>query len=137
MRKNPSFFAKDIEAMTSLYWDEGYDQQDIADIYGTGKSHVSKLLNGKSTSIEVFIASKIAKFNEAIKHRNEAPQAMILRRKRETLHNTKLTWKDACSIRKLYFSGSNTQVELSIMFGVKQSTISLLLSGAKWRPIVL
>jgi DNA-binding transcriptional regulator LsrR (DeoR family) len=43
-----------------------------------------------------------------------------------------MTKEKAEEIRKLYFSRQKKQVELAEMFGIKQNTVSRIISGMVW-----
>src|ERR1700686_338805 len=133
MKKHSRLTPLQFHHMNELFWD-GIFQPDIAKLYDCDQSHVSRIVNDIARGRHHMLFNKLIKLNGNIKPLLHEPlQAKTLRAKRGKLHTTKLTWNKVVRIRELYFSGKMTQKELSIMFGVHQSTICRIIAGTKWK----
>jgi hypothetical protein len=134
MITNRNFNKKNFALVKKLYWEEGWDYADIAETIKCNPSSIGRILNGIYTPIEDRRSKKKEKYISNYKApRFEAKQARSLRCKREKLHSTKLTLEKAKDLRKSYFAGEHTQVELSKKYGVNQSTICKTIQGDNWK----
>lgn len=132
MRK--MFNQKTFKAIKKLYWDEGYDQYDIGLQFKCSQSSISRIIRDIYRPIEVKRKEKQIKYSPNFKPSpNEPKQAKTLRCMREELPKTKLSVIKAKDIRKAYFSGTNTQVELAKKYKVNQSTVCKLITGQDWK----
>lgn len=132
--RNRQLTPEQFDQINQLYWEEGYDQADIADMFGCTQTHISRIVRGIACSYHCSFIRKIKRLNNnIIPNKNEKPQARTLRARRQNLHSTKLNWDKVSQIRELYFHNRKTQQELASMFGVNQSTISKLIQGRTWK----
>jgi DNA-binding transcriptional regulator LsrR (DeoR family) len=131
---NNKFNIKTFNTIKKLYWDEGYDQQDIGLKFKCDQSTVSRILRDIYRPIEVRRKEKKLKYSPNFKPSpNEPKQAKTLRCMREQLPKTKLSVVIAKDIRKSYFNGTKTQVELAQKYKVNQSTVCKLIMGQDWK----
>lgn len=132
--KRHLFTKKEFEQINRMYWEEGYDQYDIAEELKCNQTTISRILTGRRLPREVIRKIKQEKYKKNFKAPpEELPRVRKLRCKREELHSTKLTLEKAKSIRKSYFSGEKTQVELAKANRINQSTVCKLIMGENWK----
>ena len=125
-----------LDQINTLYWDEGYFQYEIADIFDRNQPYISRLVNAKADGYFSSLVNKIDRLNNnVVPNKNEPKQARTLRAKRHKLPSTKLTWNQVVRIRELYFTAQLSQVELAARFNINQSTISRIIAGTKWKKI--
>lgn len=135
-KRSSQFTPQQFDRINKLYWEDGYSQYKIADMFDCNQSHISRIVRGIACSYHCMLTDKLAKLKSNIKPlKHEAVQAKTMRAKRHRLHSTKLTWAKVVRIRKMYFSGKITQKELAKKFGLNQSTISRIISGDKWKEL--
>lgn len=135
-RRKRQLTPEQFQRIYDLYWEEGWTQYEIAELFKRDQSHISRILNGKACSYHCLINAKIVELQKNIMPLKHEPlQGKILRAKRERLPSTKLTWSKVVRMRKLYFTGKYTQMELARKFNCAQSTVSRILSGENWKRI--
>lgn len=133
-RRDKQLTHQQFDEINRLYWEEGHHQHDLAEMYGVSQSHISRIVNSIACSYHCLITNKIRRLEENIvPSKDEHKNAKTLRAKRETLHSTKLSWEKVSRMRKLYFTGRYTEMELAVLFGVNQSTVSLAIQGKNWK----
>jgi DNA-binding transcriptional regulator LsrR (DeoR family) len=132
-RKSP-LSLQTIDCISKMYWEEGYEQSEIANAFGKHQGVISRIVNNKVRSIEEFLGEKLLRLKSNIQpNDNEPKQAKALRAKREILPITKLSTKKVEQIRSKYFSGESTQKELAASYKVNGSTICRIIRGEKWK----
>lgn len=136
-KRTKGTFRSTQEKLDREYYDNGAHQADLSELSGIAQGHISKIINNKAG----FIDDKIAEvhnilMDNIIPNKNEAIQGTVLRAKRESLKCSKISFKDAQEIRRLYFTGNYTQVSLSKAYNLHQSTIHRILVGKKWKEIM-
>jgi len=132
--KKDRFTKKVFKEVNRLYWEEGYDQYDIAEVFKCNQGSISRIINGLFTPVEERRAVKKQKYSPNYKPSPYEPgSAKTLRCKRETLHNTKLNVTKAKEIRRAYFAGEKNQCELAKLNNINQSNISRIIAGDKWK----
>lgn len=132
-KRSLQFTPKQFDEIKDLYR-AGFYQYEIAEMFGCNQSHISRILSGKACSFQCLINKTIKTFRaNVVASEYEPAQAKTLRAKRSRLLCTKLTLGEVKRIRRLYFSGRVTQMELSARFGVNQSTISQIVRGIIWK----
>lgn len=128
------FTKKQFITIKKLYWDEGYDQQDIGLELKCDQSTISRIINDLYEPIEVRRNKKKVKYTPNFKPSPDEPkQAKTLRCMRDKLPATKLNVNDAKNIRKLYFSGEKNQAQLANKYKVNQSTVCKIITGEDWK----
>lgn len=129
---------KDYKRINKLYWEKGKFQWEIANEYGfTNTGSVSKIVNGKTKPLQEYRDARYKQFyRDVVPSPYEPRQARSLRAKREDLVCTKLNQKQVDAIRKSYYFGKKTQVQLAEKYGVHQRSIFRILSGERWKTNV-
>lgn len=134
--KRKTLNQSEIDQINYLYWDEGWEQKDIGVMFDMHQSNISRYVNQVYLGHNETLARKIpSMFRRISLNKCEPKNALTLRKKREKLHNTKLSWKKVQQIRAEFFTMKMTQVELAKKYGVNQSNISLIINGHKWKKI--
>lgn len=121
-----------------LYWEEGWDQYSIAaEVLGcANQGHVSRIVNGPppmSWEERRSLKSSCSKSYKAPKYKTPYVKMAIQSGRDGT--KAKLSFKKAQDIRHTYFKGKHSQLDLAGMYGVNQSTINRIISGARWKKL--
>jgi DNA-binding transcriptional regulator LsrR (DeoR family) len=123
-----------FKQVDKLYWNEGYEMVDIAEMIKVGSGTVSRMLSGKYIPLEVRRQQKKQQYAANLKApKVEAIQAKIMRCKREELPSAKLNVAKVKEIRRSYFAGEKDQGQLAKTYKVNPSTICRIITGKKWK----
>lgn len=135
-RKRSSQLSSAQFAQIKALYKQGFPQWQIAKMFDCDQSHVSRIVRGLACSYICLLDKTMATFNRNVKPSKSEPlQAKTLRAKRNRLQCTKLNWKKVTRLRKMYFSGKYTQLELGNRFGVNQSTVTRIVRGLTWKEL--
>src|SRR5574338_881761 len=135
VKRNKQLSPGQFIQIKNLY-NQGFSQSKIAKMFDCNQSHISRILRGQACSYICLIDKTMATFKANVKPaKNESPQAKTLRAKRNRLFCTKLTWKKVKRLRKMYFSGKYTQMDLAKKFGIHQSTVTRIVRAITWKEL--
>ena len=129
-----NFRIKDFTRIKHLYFDEGWEQADIALEFKCASSSISRIINDVVSPLEIRRAKKKLQYLPNFKPNSDEPSHIKnLRCQRRRLPTTKLNVNLVKDIRKHYFIGTYNQVELAHKYKVNQSTICGILTGKTWK----
>jgi len=134
MRRYNQFTIKICNEIKKLYWNEGYDYQDLGTKFKCDPSSIGRVIHDVIKPVEFRRLAKKIKYSPNFKpSANEPKNAKTLRCMRDTLPSTKLNVDAAKDIRTSYFNGTNSQVELAHKYKVNQSTVCKIITGKDWK----
>ena len=122
-----------ISQASILYWDEGWEQQEIADALGITQGHVSQVINGKAGSREDTLAKKFVRLMINLQpDKNETLRKIKTRTVNRSRPTVKLTWRQVSELRASYFIKWSPQWELAEQYGIDRSHVSKIIIGKRW-----
>lgn len=125
-----------IQSINEMYWEEGYEQWEIAKAFKKDQGHISRIVNDKVGSLEEYLGEKLLHLKKNIKPKaNKPKQGKTLRAKRDILPQTKLSTGKVKQIRQQYFFEGRTQIELAYSYKVNQSAICRIIRGERWKDL--
>lgn len=121
-----------------LYWDEGWEQGDIAlEFLGhSNNGHISRIVNGPpplSWEVQRSLKSIHSKNYKAPRYKSPYVKKAI--QAGRDGDKAKLTFEKAQDIRHIYFQGKHSQVVLAKKYGVHQGQICKIIAGKIWKKL--